>query len=129
MNNRRGFLGRLTAVAAGILMPAVGAIVPTTPVRKRGETTSIYHIDEFAFQAPLTGKSGQILVYGENGPEWRDPPQNWIVSDMRHMQMPADTSMYQQTYAIPTKPFPGNGLQAFLDKNIQKRKSAKAAFL
>lgn len=97
-NNRRSFLGMLASVLA---MPAVGAIVPNEPVRKRGETTAIFHIDEFAFQAHLTGKSGQVLVVGENGPEWQDPPKNWIVSDMRHMQMPADTSMYQQTYSIP----------------------------
>lgn len=66
MNKRRNFLGSLlTAITA----PAIGQAVLPKP--GRGMTSTVVHVDEFAYQ-PALGKPGQVLMNTENGLEWRD---------------------------------------------------------
>lgn len=85
-NTRRGFLGTVAAVLA---MPAVGNIVPAVSAG-RGMTKCIFHVDEFAFQTPITGKSGQILVVGENGPEWQYACVEWVLSKGPNVMIPIE---------------------------------------
>lgn len=72
MNKRRNFLGSLlTAITA----PAIGQAVLPPPKTARGMTSTVLHVDEFAYQ-PVMGKPGQVLMHTESGMEWRDPPSH-----------------------------------------------------
>jgi hypothetical protein len=96
MTSRRSFLGLM---ASALAMPAIGAIVPADPTRKRGGMTTYFHIDE---SARPTIFGDMWLNTGDGKVYLRNATDEWeIVKGPTRLELPVNTSMYQQNYAIP----------------------------